>query len=239
MISWALKRPPLLALILTILAVAFLCRLGFWQLERLSWKAQVLAQIAAEEAKDPLSLRLGVQDFEGEDGFVRGSVAGVFLHDKEIALLSQVQDGEVGYHLITPFKIKGTSEAVLVNRGWVPMNYIQRSIDRPAGEQIITGFAAPPPRGNMFTPANVPNKAQWYSITPEAIFTARNLAQEGITKLWGPKILLADSGGSHNLPRAQPILARPNNNHAQYALFWFTMAGVLVVIFALRFMRAD
>ena len=30
---------------------------------------------------------------------------------------------------------------------------------------------------------------------------------------------------------------QPNNNHAQYALFWFSLAGALIVIYVLRFLK--
>jgi surfeit locus 1 family protein len=208
-----------------------------WQLERLEWKQGILNQYAQEMAKDARAIALSADCFRTTQGIDRGFVVGEFLHDKEILIQSQVYEGLVGYNLITPFRIKGTATAILVNRGWVPADYEDSAILRPSGERLEGGLAALPARPNGFTPANDPEKDIWFTINVEEITMAKNLHAVGIEEVLGPKIFLVDGGGGETLPKAQALAPRLNNNHAQYALFWFTMAGVLAVIFVLRFMR--
>lgn len=86
------------------------------------------------------------------------TVTGHFIHDKEILMgprglnsPSNEQSGggvfsnksTTGYHVITPFKIDGREETILVNRGWIPrdkMNPNSRKSGQIEGSVKIQGI---------------------------------------------------------------------------------------------------
>ena len=99
---------------------------------------------------------------------------------------------------------------------------------------IVTGVLRRPEHFNPFVPKNDPAHGQWFRLTPDDIAAAKDL------KDVLPYILYADndhSGDSRKYPLATATKWLPPNNHRSYAIFWFTMAGVLLVIYYLRFFR--
>ncbi len=224
-------KPPVWASILTITGVLILCGLGSWQFQRLQWKTDILAQIDTAYAKDPMDFELtgsNLAELEDDTLFVRGFAEGLYLHDKEIAIGPRTSEGTPGYHIITPFETLD-NHIILVNRGWVPMDYKSMDIVRPDEPMIITGTARKPERINPFVPKNMPEQDQWFRLEPESIAAAKGLAPVM------PYILYVES--DDRFPHALDTAWRPNNNHLSYALFWFSMAGILLIIFYLRFIR--
>ena len=92
--------------------------LGAWQVERLFWKQDLIAQrqaaIAAAPAAVPKSLT-EARDME----FHHVSDEGVFLNDKEIFLGATSEGGGQGYQVLTPLLEPG-GRVVFVNRGYIP-----------------------------------------------------------------------------------------------------------------------
>lgn len=231
-----MKKPPFWATLFTLTAMAILCGLGVWQLQRLQSKERIISQIEAEFNKDPMETELapGVLLQAEMHGafFVRGFVEGVYLHDKEIFVGPRTMDGQGGYHVITPFESVMSDDTILVNRGWVPYELPDAKISRPARSMIITGTAQKPKPPNSFTPENSPETDEWYYIDPQQIATAKNL------KAVMPFILYADNGlHGGEFPVPAPVGFNAAHNHLQYALTWFSMALVLIAIYYLRFIR--
>ena len=62
--------------------------------------------------------------------FYRVVAHGTYQPQYQLLIDNRVQDGRVGYYVITPLRIGGSNTLVLVNRGWVPM-----------GETVITSYS--------------------------------------------------------------------------------------------------
>lgn len=107
--------------LLVIAAIGVMARLGVWQIERhrdrQAFNTRVNAQLAA-----PVLLLTG----EGPDPdlvnmeYRSVTVAGKYDHSQEVAIRNQIWNNRYGVHLLTPLVIEGTSQAVLVDRGWIP-----------------------------------------------------------------------------------------------------------------------
>lgn len=237
---------PFWATVCTLTGIAILCSLGFWQLQRLYWKQDLLLQIDAlydtpssGTLLDQAMLERAVA--EGKD-FLRGSIHGHYLPDHAFLTGPRILDEQQGTHFYTPFLMEGGG-IVLVNRGWVPAGYGAREQDNhpdraesSAGEETITlrGLLRKPDKGNMFTPPDQPEDRIFYRIDPDSIAQATGLEAVAAYILYLEE---PENGSAASLPR--PIAAKPvlNNNHRSYAIFWFTMAGVFLVIYILRFLR--
>ena len=221
---------PFWATTLTLLGVLILCSLGTWQLYRLEWKTELLQTIESEYAKDASSILIAPEKLNETLNMTRGSIKGRFLHDKAIAISPRTHEGEPGYHILTPLKtVSGTH--ILINRGWVPLDK-KETYSRSNGTQTITGLFRTPGRPNIFVPKNTPEKDQWHRID-----LAQISSEKGLEPL-APVILYAENE-DESLPMATAIKPKPNNNHLQYALFWYAMACALIGVYWLRFIKKN
>jgi surfeit locus 1 family protein len=77
-----------------------------------------------------------------------------------------MRDGEQGYIVVTPLEREGDDGAkVLVNRGWISKAHAEQSKrpeGLPRGEVRVEGMLREPWKKNMFTPANRPDKREFY-----------------------------------------------------------------------------
>ncbi len=226
-------RIPLWATFFTLCGVAVLCALGYWQYERLLWKTEILQNIDAALATEASEHLINTEDLNSDKGFVRGYIEGVYDHDKEIRMQSRTYEGKVGYHIITPMALDTTGRSILVNRGWVPIEHEMpkgRAISRPAEKIRAEGVLIYPPTGNLFTLENYPDKDIWYLIDPTQVSVSKEL------DLASQKVLYAENEGVEQFyPVPVALNLKPNNNHLQYMTFWFLMAGILTVIYFIRF----
>ena len=51
--------------------------------------------------------------------WMKVKVTGRFDHENELFLAARSLRGNVGFHVITPFKVSDTNSFILINRGWV------------------------------------------------------------------------------------------------------------------------
>lgn len=222
----------ILPTILTILGVAILCALGTWQLQRLEWKTDLLATLEEEYNKDARQYPIKAGQLQNEDlHYKRGVFAGAFNHNKEFLLRPRTHEGEPGYHSYVPFS---TPEGItiLVNRGYVPLNWPGIEQPRFVPPIALTGMLRRPGKPNFFTPKNNAEKDEWYWIDLEAMAKAKDI------KNIAPYILNEEGPNIANTyPIRQQVGINLNNNHLQYAFFWFAMAGALIVVYVLRFLR--
>lgn len=146
--------------------------LGCWQVQRLGWKSELIAQLEDRILRDPLPLPPtidpeAIKDFDYRRVYARG----VFRHEKEMLLGPRIHDGEDGFFVITPLERKGEfpdakgNTTVLINRGWIPKDkakHTARPEGLPQGEVVVQGLLREPFKKNMFTPANNPSENAWY-----------------------------------------------------------------------------
>jgi surfeit locus 1 family protein len=116
------SRRWLLITLLVIVGVAVLARLGKWQLDRLAQRRALNASVQAQIAAPVLDLSgSALQDNLANMEYRKVTVVGEYDFSQQVALSNQVEGSEWGVHLITPLRIQGTNTAVLVDRGWVPV----------------------------------------------------------------------------------------------------------------------
>lgn len=227
-----MPRPPLWPTILSALGIFILCSLGTWQLHRLEWKTKLLSDIAAQKST---FRQFNITDLAPENVYQSGEIEGRFLYDKELRIIPRTAGGKVGAHLITPLLLNN-GQTLLVNRGWIPADYQ----DPPQPQAIspsfhVAGMIRTPEKPNMFIPANAPETDQWYSFDIAAMAKAKAL--DNILPVLFYEIDLTNGAHSIVYPDANALTLNIPNNHLQYALFWFAMAGVLLLIYILRFVK--
>lgn len=229
------KKFPFLATIFTLIGVVILCSLGTWQVQRLQWKTDLLAQIEKENAKNPFDHQFLNQDLTQEkEGiiFLRGFVEGRFLHEREIAVGPRTYNGKSGYHIFTPLKIRGEALTILVNRGWISYQGFE-NLQKPVNNQVSVAGSLRKPDWNMFTPKNNPAQDRWFRLNTEEIAKAKDLQNLSPFLLYAEAIkppLSSEESNSGGLI-FDATAWQPRNKHFQYALFWYGMGFVLILVY--------
>ena len=223
-----LRKPPFWASSLTVCGVAVLGTLGTWQLQRLQWKEDLVARI--NSYKDSEIRTLSVNDLTADNEFMKGRLIGHFDYSREIAIKPRTYDGTPGVHIITPFILENNS-TILINRGWGPNDYtVGKSEEAASSVNVIIRV---PQKPNMFVPPNLPDQNEWYALNIEQIGQTKGL--QAILPVTGYQ--LDEKVRETEPPYAHALEIRLNNNHLQYALFWYTMAVIMIGVFVLRFLK--
>lgn len=229
-----MKRSLFLLGLLSLVALAILVSLGFWQLQRLKWKEALIAEVSARVAAAPVAApdeaewaKLQPEDYEYRHVRLTGTYDAA--HQALVFRALEKPHGKFGgqgYLVMTPLHLASGAN-VIVNRGFVPMDRKAATQSAPAGETEITGLMRASEPRNLFTPADNPAKGEWYTRDPEAIAAALGLSRAA------PFTIDADAASDPNaLPEGgETVLAFPNN-HFEYALTWFGLAIALVGVFA-------
>jgi surfeit locus 1 family protein len=219
--------------IATLLGVALLIGLGVWQLQRLQWKEGLIAQVAARTEREPITLDRAIAlAREGRDlTYTPVTAEGRYHHTLERYLYALSPEGEPGWHVITPLETV-TGTMLLVDRGFVP-DALRDPATRKQGEVLevvtVTGLVRPSEQPNIFVPDNEPEQNQWFSLDLPAM--SRSMFPGGTVQV-APFFLEAkvdDVPGGW--PRGGQTRLTFPNNHLQYAIIWFGLAGCLVVIY--------
>ena len=114
-------RKNILKTLLVATFVGLFIRLGIWQINRLEWRRNVNTELAAQLAEPPFLLN----EFTAYEQFSEMSdrqvtARGQFDFDEQVVLRNR--NDEIlgpGVHLIAPFVLDGTDQAVMVDRGWI------------------------------------------------------------------------------------------------------------------------
>lgn len=205
--------------------------LGIWQVQRLGWKTDLIAERQARVMAPPLTALPADEAAAAATEFRRVVVSGRFDFSREVHLAATTDRGNVGFQIIVPFRLADGRE-ILINRGWVPTakrDPATRAAGQMAGEVTVGGLIRMGGRGGWFAaPANDPQRNLWIWVDLPAI-----AAKVGIQPA---PAFLVDAGPAPN-PGGSPIggQTRVNlpNDHLQYALTWFSLALVFAVMYGI------
>jgi surfeit locus 1 family protein len=224
-------HPRLVPTLFTIPALIVLLGLGTWQVQRLHWKENLIAQrdrmVAAPPIAPPQTLAEAVQ------GQFRHVVDdGVLLNDKEIFLAAASEGGGSGYQVLTPLQEPG-GRIIFVNRGFIPLelkNPAMRAAGEPSGAVHIAGLLRVPPaeKPTFFLPNNRPDLDLWFWVDLPAMAKAAGVPDAAPFYIDADKT--ANPGG---WPKGGVTNLELPNDHLQYAITWFSLAVALVVIYVL------
>lgn len=225
-IPWNQFRPTLGSTVATVVVFAILLGLGTWQLVRLDWKTDLIAERTARLEAPPIALPTEDAELDAVM-WAPVTLTGRFLHDQELLLAARSQRGNVGSHVLTPF-VRNEGPVVLVNRGWVPddrRDPSARAAGQHQGTVTIRGLVTPGAGRNAFTPDNDPATNFWLSVDYPAMSAA-------VGRDLQPVVIDADATPN---PGGFPLggqtrLSIPND-HLQYAITWYLLALTLVVVY--------
>lgn len=196
----------------------------------MAWKADLLATIE-ERLEAPAVPLPATLDDPAAWNYRRVTVAGQFQTDHVFRLIGRVHDDRVGEELLVPLVRTNPSaqgQIVLVDRGWVPAGW---NGELPAGEDEVSGLMRLPAAPGWFQPENQPETNQWFTIDLDRISEILGNARVF------PMVLYEDAGPEGQVPIGGQLRVTIPNDHLSYALTWYGLAVVLLVIYILFHIR--
>lgn len=132
MLSW----PRVVIFVAAAAAAAGTARLGLWQLDRAEQKLRAQAEIEQRQQMPPLGLAEIARQPSQLAGQLqrRAELEGRWLDQWTLFLDNRAMDGRAGFIVLTPLALDDGS-ALLVERGWIPRDFQDRSRVRPPPDE--------------------------------------------------------------------------------------------------------
>ena len=224
-------RPLFWPTVFTAPVLLLLLGLGSWQIERLFWKRELIAQRQAASAAVAVPAPRSFEEARGME-FRHVSDEGVFLHHKEIFLGATSEAGRNGYQVLTPLEELG-GRITFVNRGFIPAELkdpTKRAAGQISGTVRVTGLLRLPPAEKpvWFLPDNRPDLNYWFWVDLRAMASAERL--DGVAPFYIDADATPNPGG---WPKGGVTRVNLPNDHLQYAITWFSLAVALIVVYFL------
>ena len=212
------KALSLFSIFFTLLFIS----LGFWQIERAESKALKMKAFNEMQKSPPIVLK------NLSAAWSRVFVEGFYDSSRQVLIDNQINDGQIGYKIYTPFYFD--DKAIFVDRGWIPRGKTRSElpdIGFQSDRLRIVGSLLKPEKevlaGDDIFTKNWPIVSQ--TKLPNIIGTKFN-------KDFSDSVIVLEPGSNflkESIP-LQPFVISPTK-HYGYALQWFTMSMVLFSMF--------
>jgi surfeit locus 1 family protein len=225
--------------VVTSVLLGILVSLGFWQLDRAEQKKILLTQYGSEQKQTILQLEAGLKSAVGLE-YKDAVVVGHYDSDHQLLLDNRTHAGQAGYQVLTPFLIRDSGVAVLVNRGWIPLGNSRDRLPEVTvreDRQRLSGRLKIPPRKVFMLGEEAPRTGWPWRI--QKIHIESLSTELGRTLL--PVVLLLDAGQPDGYVRQwRPLVGFGPERNVGYAVQWFGLAAALLIIYlAVNTRRTD
>tara|TARA_B110000971_G_C19951334_1_gene473495 strand:+ start:103 stop:882 length:780 start_codon:yes stop_codon:yes gene_type:complete len=223
--SW---QPNAKLLFLVLLMMPLLISLGYWQLDRAQEKREILAEFKSNQESQPVGFEL--LDTSKNLQYRQVQFVGELDASRRVLLDNRVRNGRPGYEIFEVLTLASSELKILVNRGWV-----QASLDRNQlpeiepvpGQVLLRGSLYKVLRGGLQLDDGVravdswPGRVGWISTDRAAeIFGDEFFAYQ----------LRLESDSIGALTTGWPTVSVQPEKHTAYAVQWFVMALVLLLL---------
>ena len=226
-------QPNKKLLVLVFFLFPLLILLGVWQLDRADEKSAIVAAFSANQQAAPADVKALLAG--GNQQYRSAWLTGALDSSRQIVLDNRVKNGRPGYEILEPMSVKGLEadglpQAMLVNRGWVPAP-LDRSqlpeVEPVVGEVQVRGFLYHNLRGGYRLDDQITVVRQWPSRVG---WISVERAEELFGEPFYEYQLRLDSDSVGSLETGWVTVAVQPEKHTAYAVQWFVMAAVLLVM---------
>ena len=195
-----------LLILISALGVTVFVALGVWQVQRLGWKTELIADVTARVAAPPLT-----PGAEGAPEYTRVTLSGAYAPEQ--VLVKAVTERGAGFWVMA---VMDTG----AYRVWINRGFVADGVTPPAPPvtETVTGLLRLSQPGGGFLRENDPAAGRWFSRDLAGMDAARGID----TVDW---FVDAQTGGP--LPEPGLTVVSFNNHHLQYAATWFVLALLL------------
>lgn len=225
-------RPRVVPSLAMLLFVALTLSLSRWQAHRADEKRALQAQMEARIAEPPLVLT-GMVPAAEPLLFRHVRAAGDWIAEDQVFIDNQVMNGLAGFDVVTPLRLRGTRDVVLVNRGW-----IARTAAYPAAPDVavaqgpveVSGIATVPPKRFIELSSDTVTGNVWQNLQIERYARAMHLAVL-------PIVILDD----HPPAGLAAVHQEPDAGiakHVEYEYTWLAFAITAIALWVALNMKA-
>jgi len=201
-------------------SLALLLSLGFWQVDRAQQKTTLLT-LADGKDKEPQLIQQAPSDWNALN-YQPVVLQGEWLPEQSFLVDNRVYKREVGYELLTPFRLADGS-LLMVNRGWQPKQDASTALAAPG--DTVSGVVYLPSRGYSIGEA-IAAAEQWPAIS---LYLDLEAFSARLQQPLQPVVLVVDKLDQNALiPIWTPVVSGPER-HWGYAAQWFGLALVLMI----------
>ncbi len=212
-----------MATVVVLLVVGLFVNLGLWQLRRSS-EQRLANVVGATRYEAPAGDLIEMVSSSGPSidslEWRRATVRGEYRADSEVLVRSSVRRGRAGFRVLTPLDVAGDERTVIVDRGWVPLEFDDPPVPAAPAEGVVevSGIVRlgeqRPAIGAVDDP---PPNAVVSRVDPAWMEDAIG---EPVLPVW-----IQISGESERLPiPAEVPLFDDAGPHLLYAIQWFAFA---------------
>ena len=210
-------RPGVAMTVFVIVFLPLTIGLGFWQLSRASWKAQLLQHYQTLLNRSPISLSRHCCE-----PFTQVEVSGQPLAEDLYFVDNRTFQGQAGYEVVLPVKMNFGD----FNYAWVSLGWIAGSADRSRLPEV----------------EHLPNTLNWQGTVRQVAWqltdsntrltSSYHLQLPGIdTQTIFPQLIQLNEDQPYSLTHIwQPSYISPAR-HLGYAVQWFLLALALVIMY--------
>jgi len=230
--SFEIRINWFIAVCVAITVITF-ANLGLWQLGRAAEKVEAQEILEAELRENAGAIEdipaghLHPANPEMRNRHVQ--LSGEYINERTILVLAEFFDDQIGYGVVTPFRLASNNALVLVHRGWttgmlppdVPPMLRPEEGPVEVGAQVFV----PPANARIF-PSQI-NAAEWP-------LRVRSLEIDVISEILDEPIfpfevrITADQPGT--LVRHWPAVNPDVNQNLSYAVQWFSFSLLIIFI---------
>lgn len=199
-------------LLFGLIGTAILLSLGFWQLQRMTWKADILNEIDMRLSEAPVSLPMVPHEID--DKYLQVEVSGT-IGGEELHVLT-FGEGTPGFRVVAPM-VLDDGRRILVDRGFLPE--MEKNKPRTGGDVNAVGALVWPQETDKYVPDPNLDQNIWFARDVPLMAAALNTQE----------VMIAISRSSNNegiVP--QRVSINIANRHLEYVMTWFSLAAIWV-----------
>lgn len=215
--------------VFTLILLPVLVSFGFWQLEREQQKIQLQTRYDERASAEPVNIT-GLDWNNNDLGWIPITAIGHFDSEHQFMLDNRILDSKVGYEIITPF-VTDTG-TILINRGWIAQGQGRADIPElsvPESVMEIMGHIYVPD-GEMFVLGSEPQDDNTWPRLIQKVDVQQMGISLGVADIKPHVIRLVEESNGVLQTNWAAINMRPET-HRAYAIQWFVMATVLLVLY--------
>ena len=215
-----------------LLGVVATTNLGVWQLRRATQKIALQSALDTRAQLPALGaggLARTVAEAQAQH-YRPVRLRGTWVARSTVYLENRQMNDRVGFYVVTPLQLDGRADAVLVQRGWVGRNLLDRTLlpqlDTPRGSVEVIGHIAPPP-ARLYDFAGAASGAIRQNLDLDGFAVESGFALAPLSVQQADSPATAGDG----LLRQWPLPAVDVQKHYGYAFQWFALCALMAGLY--------
>jgi len=228
-----MKKPPLIPSLIVLAFVILMINLGFWQLDRANQKTELLVLLA----DDNITQVTDAKQIKNLPQYANVNLKGRYLSAPQLLLDNQIDNQVVGYHVFTPFLMEGLGTYIMVNRGWVAKDKLdQRDFSVQTDSIVLQGKLNHSPQvgiqlGEIELDKDQKIQVMTYFDRDKVSKYLYEILCKDLSCVVSHRVLLLEKNQDQGFKREWQPVVMPPEKHIGYAVQWFSMTFVLIVLF--------